>query len=144
MKIYIPQSLDIIEVFYESPIENYADFEGEKDEIRVYKAEDNDRIIGFGIDDINDLSKVKAALKTKVAVIAKYIRTSLRKTQKEFTVVIKKEGNLRMSYRKYLRVEAMSPNLTLDIDEVHEMLQTFAKLPGIPKKFSINKLWGLL
>ena len=112
MKVYYDKDISMIEVFFEKT-ENYAD---EIDEnIVVFKADNDDRVVGYGFDNAFETAFENDLLtsKQKLAILLKMTRIELGLTQKELA---QKLGCMQL--RQYQRLESGKDNTTLDtIDE---------------------------
>lgn len=60
--IFYNTKTDYVEIFFESGVENYAD-SNEKDSMEIFRAEDDNRIVGIGIYNPKESGFIDAILK---------------------------------------------------------------------------------
>jgi DNA-binding XRE family transcriptional regulator len=107
MNVYYDEDLDYLEIFFKKT-PNYGD--QLSDHIVEFKADSNDKVVGYGIEEasktLNKVAFLSAPL--KLAALLKIARSRAHLTQEESAHKIGK-----LSLRHYQRIEAGEENPTL-------------------------------
>lgn len=126
MKVYYINKTGFIEFFLRDKGEsNYADYAGPNDEITVFHSEKTDDVIGYAIEDIEQLSLIDIPLEDKLAIVVKRLRKIKNMTQKEFVAYLNKQaGRKFISFRNYQRIESSDNSGSIGLN----FLSTFVRL----------------
>lgn len=108
MRIHYDIDTNIVEVFFETTA-NYAD--EIDDDTLVFKAENDDRIVGYSFDNADKTAFENNLLsaKQKLAILLKIVRTDMNLTQE-----VMAQNLENMQLRQYQRLESGTENTTLD------------------------------